>query len=63
MKTVADEGIGPIGVVDITGPVVNVEDLVCQRNGTKQRVVAARPLLFLVETHRRSLMPIREKKC
>ena len=54
MQTVADEGIGPIGVMDITGPVVNIEDLVCLRNGTKQRVVAARPLLFLVETHRRS---------
>ena len=54
MQTVADEGIGSIGVVDITGPVVNIEDLVCLRNGTKQRVVAARTLLFLVETHRRS---------
>jgi len=54
MQTVADEGIGPIGVVDITGPVVNIEDLVCLRNGTKQRVVATRTLLFLVETYRRS---------
>ena len=53
-QTLADEGIGPIGVVYITGPVVNIEDLVCMRNATKQRVVAVRPLLFLLETHRRS---------
>jgi hypothetical protein len=33
---------------------VNIEDLVCLRNGTKQGVVAARALLFLVETHRRA---------
>ena len=54
-QTVADEVVGPIGVVDVTGPVVNIKDLVCLGNGTKQRVIAARTLLFLVEAHRRSL--------
>ena len=54
VQTVADEGIGPIGVVDITGAVVNIENLVCLRNGTKQRVVAARTFLFPIETHRRA---------
>ena len=36
LQTVGDEGIGPIGVVDITGAVVNIKYLVCLRNGTKQ---------------------------
>ena len=54
VQTLADEGIGPIGVVDIPGAVVHIEDRVGLRHGAKQRVVAARPLLFLVETHRRA---------
>ena len=49
IQTVADEGIGPIGIVDIAGPVVNIEDLVCLHNGTKQGVVAAHTLLFLLK--------------
>ncbi len=54
VQTVADEGIGPIGVVDITGAMVNIKDLVSLPTVTKRWVVAARTLLFLVETHHRS---------
>lgn len=54
LQTLPDEGIGPIGVVDIAGSVVNIEHLVGLCDGTKQRVVAARAFLFLVETHRRA---------
>ena len=35
LETVGDEGIGPIGVVDVTGSVVGIQNLVCLRNGTK----------------------------
>lgn len=54
MQTVSDQGHGPIGVMDITGSMVNIKDLIRLRNSTKQRVVVARTLLFLVESQHRS---------
>ena len=52
--TVADEGVGPVGVVYVSRTMVNVEDLVGLGDGAKEGVVAARALLFLVEAHCRS---------
>ena len=49
--TVADEGVGPVGVVYVSRTMVNIEDLVGLGDGAKEGVVAARALLFLVETH------------
>jgi hypothetical protein len=40
VQTVADKCICVIGVMDITGSVMNIEDLVCLGNCTKQWVVA-----------------------
>ena len=37
--TRTDEGIGSIGVVDIPGAVVYVEDLVGLRHGAEQRII------------------------
>ena len=50
--TALDEGVGAVGVVDVSGPMVHVEHLVGLGDGAKQRVVAARALLRLVEPHR-----------
>lgn len=36
MQTLTDEGIGPIGVANISGPTVNFKHLVGLGNGTKQ---------------------------
>lgn len=41
-----DEGIGAIGVVDVAGSVVNVENFVGLSDGTKQGIVAALAFLF-----------------
>ena len=46
-----DEGVGPVGVVDVPGTMVDVEDLVGLGDGAKEGVVAARALLFLVEAY------------
>ena len=34
--TVADEGVGPVGVVDIPGAMVNIKDLVGLGDSTKE---------------------------
>ena len=46
---VVDEGVGPVGVVDVPGTMVDVEDLVGLGDGAKEGVVAACAFLFLVE--------------
>ena len=55
LQAVGDKGIGPIGVVDIAGPVVHIQDLICLGDRTEERIVAACPFLLLVEAHCRSL--------
>ena len=52
--TVLDEGVGAVGVVDVSGSMVHVEHLVGLGNGAKQGVVAARPFLVLVEPYCRA---------
>ena len=41
-----------IGVVNVSWPVMNVEELPGLCNGTEQRIVAASPLLALIESDR-----------
>ena len=49
--TAFDEGVGAVGVVDVSGSVVHVEHLVGLGDGAEQGVVAARTFLLLVEPH------------
>ena len=49
--TALDEGVGAVGVVDVSGPMVHVEHLVGLGDGAEQGVVAACPFLVLVEPH------------
>ena len=49
--TAFDEGVGAVGIMDVSGPMVHVEHLVGLGDGAEQRVVAARALLRLVESH------------
>jgi len=49
--TLQHEGLGSVGVMDVTRTVQDIEDLTGLGNGTKQRVIAAGALLLFVKPH------------